>query len=432
MQKYSLQLTDEEKEILAGKQGETMRKALESVVLYGQIFGAEHLAPIGGSVHLVTSFGIPLLKPVFSLVDELIAAGLKTAKPFTVDPRPMDFQNVPVNILEKFIFKKIMYGKQAQYEEQLRKVGLKDDKSFTCTCYVDEVGNIPRKGQILAWAESSAVVYANSVLGARTNRNSGLLELLCGITGRAPVFGLLTDEGRKADWLIEVKTKSLPEAQILGSAIGMKVMEEVPFVTGLTSFLGEELNQRVKDYLKDMGAAAASNGAVGLYHIEDLTPEALELSRGLLKSGYKTYVIDDAELKRVRDSYPLMWKNPAASPKICFIGCPHLSLRQIYEWLEHFETELKSSGKKKLAVTTIMTAAPAVADAFRNDKVSYSRLTGIGARLTSICPLMYMNNPLCAKKAVMTNSNKLRTYTTARYFTDAETARIAVEGGIYG
>jgi hypothetical protein len=432
MQKYSLQLTDEEKEILAGKQGETMRKALESVVLYGQIFGAEHLAPIGGSVHLVTSFGIPLLKPVFSLVDELIAAGLKTAKPFTVDPRPMDFQNVPVNILEKFIFKKIMYGKQAQYEEQLRKVGLKDDKSFTCTCYMDEVGNIPRKGQILAWAESSAVVYANSVLGARTNRNSGLLELLCGITGRAPVFGLLTDEGRKADWLIEVKTKSLPEAQILGSAIGMKVMEEVPFVTGLTSFLGEELNQRVKDYLKDMGAAAASNGAVGLYHIEDLTPEALELSRGLLKSGYKTYVIDDAELKRVRDSYPLMWKNPAARPKVCFIGCPHLSLRQIYEWLEHFETELKSSGKKKLAVTTIMTAAPAVADAFRNDKVSYSRLTGIGARLTSICPLMYMNNPLCAKKAVMTNSNKLRTYTTARYFTDAETARIAVEGGIYG
>jgi hypothetical protein len=432
MQKYSLQLTDEEREILEGKQGEAMRKALKSVVLYGQIFGAKNLAPVEGSVHLVTSFGIPLLKPVFSLFDELIEAGLKTPKPFTVDPRPMDFQNVPANILEKFIFKRIMYGKQAQYEEQLRKVGLKDDKSFTCTCYMDEVGNIPRKGQILAWAESSAVVYANSVLGARTNRNSGLLELLCGITGRAPVFGLLTDDGRKADWLIDVKTTSLPEAQILGSAIGMKVMEEVPFITGLTSFLGEELDQRVKDYLKDMGAAAASNGAVGLYHIENLTPEALELSRNLLKSGYQTYVIDDAELKRVRDSYPLMWKNHAATPKICFIGCPHLSLRQIYEWVEHFETELKSSGKKKLAVTTIMTAAPAVVDAFRNDKDSYSRLTSIGARLTFICPLMYMNNPLCAKKAVMTNSNKLRTYTTARYFTDAETARIAVKGGIYG
>ena len=431
MREYSMQLTGEEKAILEGKQGETMRKALESVVLYGQIFGAQKLAPVEGSVHLVTSFGIPLLKPVFALMDELIAAGLKTAQPFTVDPRPMDFKNVPANILEKFIFKKIMYGKQAQYEEQLRRVGLKDDKSFTCTCYMDEVGNIPRKGQILAWAESSAVVYANSVLGARSNRNSGVLELLCGITGRAPVFGLLTDEGRRADWLIEIKTKSLPEAQILGSAVGMKVMEEVPFISGLNTFLGNDLNQSVKDYLKDMGAASASNGAVGLYHVEGLTPEAVDMSRGLLKQGYRSYVIDDAALKKVYDGYPLMWKNPAAKPKICFIGCPHLSLRQIHEWLERFENELESSGNRKLAVTTIMTAAPAVVDAFRKDEKACSRLAGIGAHLTSICPLMYMNNPLCSKKAVITNSNKLRTYTTARYFTDDEITKIAIRGGIH-
>ena len=433
MQKeYAMQLTGEERAILEGKQGETLRKALESVVLYGQIFGAERLAPVEGSVHLVTSFGIPLLKPVFAIVDELIDAKLKTAYPFTVDPRPMDFKNVPANILEKFIFKKIMYGKQAQYEAQLSKVGLKDDQSFTCTCYMDEVGNIPRKGQLLAWAESSAVVYANSVLGARTNRNSGVLELLCGITGRAPVFGLMTDEGRKADWLIEVKTKFLPEAQILGSAIGMKVMEDVPFISGLADFLGNELNSRARDYLKDMGAASASNGAVGLYHVEGLTPEAVESSRGLLKQGYRTYVIDDAELKKVYDAYPVMWKNPSAKPKICFVGCPHLSLRQIYEWLERFETALSSSGNRKLAVTTIMTAAPGVAAAFRKDQKAYSRLTAIGVRLTSICPLMYMNNPLCSKKAVITNSNKLRTYTTARYFTDDEMTSIAIRGGIHG
>lgn len=431
MQKeYSMHLTEEEKAILEGKQGETMRKALKSVVLYGQIFGAQKLSPIEGSVHLVTSFGIPLLKPVFALMDELIDAGLKTANPFTVDPRPMDFKNVSVNILEKIIFKKIMYGKQAQYEEQLRKVGLKDDKSFTCTCYMDEVGNIPHKGQILAWAESSAVVYANSVLGARSNRNSGVLELLCGIVRRAPVFGLLTDEGRQADWLVEVKTKSLPEAQILGSAIGMKVMEEVPFISGLNVFLGNQLDQRTKDYLKDMGAASASNGAVGLYHVEGLTPEAVDMSRNLLKKNYRSYVIDDAELKRIYDSYPLMWKNRSAKPKLCFIGCPHLSLRQLYEWLERFETELKSTEKKKLTVTTIMTAAPAVVDAFRKDAKASSRLTDIGVHLSSICPLMYMNNPLCSKKAVMTNSNKLRTYTTARYFTDAEIAKIAIRGGL--
>jgi predicted aconitase len=125
-----------------------------------------------------------------------------------------------------------------------------------------------------------------------------------------------------------------------------------------------------------------------------------------------------------------MWKNRFAKPKICFVGCPHLSLRQIYEWLERFESKLKSSGNTKLKVTTILTAAPAVADAFRKDEKAYSRLTGIGAHLTSICPLMYMNNPLCSRKAVITNSNKLRTYTTARYFTDAEITNIAARGGI--
>jgi len=427
---YSMQLTDEEKAILKGEQGEVMRKAMESIVLYGQIFGAKRLAPIEGSIHFVMSVGMPIFKPVVSLVDELIEAGLRTSKPFTADPRPMDFKNVPANFLEKFIFKKLIYGIQAQYEEKLYKIGLKDDKSFTCACYLEEVGNIPLKGQVLAWAESSAVVYANSVLGARTNRNSGLLELLCGITGRVPVFSLMTDEGRMADWLIEIKTKTLPEAQILGSAIGMKAMEDVPYISGLDSLLGNELNHSVMDYLKDMGAAAASNGAVGLYHVEGLTPEAVNMSRGLLKQGYRTYVIDDAELKKVYDGYPVMWKNHLAKPEICFIGCPHLSLRQMYEWLERFESELKATANTKLAVTTILTAAPAVVNAFTKDENAYSRLTGIGARLTSICALMYMNNPLCARKAVITNSNKLRTYTKARYFTDAEITAIAIRGGI--
>ena len=431
MQKeYSMHLTDEERAILNGEQGEVMRKALESIVLYGQTFGAQRLTPIDGGVHFVTSCSLSILKPVFALIDELINAGLKTTKPFTADPRPMDFKNVPANFIEKFIFEKIMYGNQAHYEEQLRKVGLKDDKAFTCTCYLDEVGNIPLKGQFIAWAESSAVVYANSVLGARSNRISGLLELLCGITGRTPVFGLLTDEGRKADWLVEIKTSVLPEAQILGSAIGMKVMEDVPYISGLAAFLGNKLDQRVRDYLKDMGAAAASNGAVGLYHIEGLTPEAADMSRTLLKPGYYSYLIDDAELKRVYDGYPVMWKKPSAKPKVCFVGCPHLSLQQIYDWLERFETELSSAGKTRLAVTTILTAAPAVVDAFRKDAAAYARLQDMGARLSSICPLMYMFNPLCHKKAVVTNSNKLRTYSTARYFTDAKIASVAVKGGI--
>lgn len=100
------------------------------------------------------------------------------------------------------------------------------DKAYTCACYLLEVGNTPKRGEILSWAESSAVVYANSVLGARCNRNSGIIELMGSIAGFVPEFGLLTDEGRKADWIIEIKTTKKPEAQILGSAIGMKVMEK--------------------------------------------------------------------------------------------------------------------------------------------------------------------------------------------------------------
>src|SRR5690554_2889126 len=302
-----MDLTQDEKEVLEGKQGETLQKVMASVVLYGQVFGAKRLAPLDGPVHLVTSFGIPLLTPVFEMMDELIAHGLKSKGAFTVDPRPLDYANVKCSLLEKLVFK-IMYGKQREYEEQLKKVGLKNENAFTCTCYLPEVGNIPGKGDILAWAESSAVVYANSVLGARSNRNSGIIELLCGILGRAPEFGLLTDKGRQAEWLVEVKTSKAPNAQVLGSAVGMKVVEDVPYITGLDQFLGAGLTPDTCDYLKDMGAASASNGAVGLYHVEHITPEAVESQRSLLTKDYRRYVIDDEEIDRVIASYPMMWK----------------------------------------------------------------------------------------------------------------------------
>lgn len=113
----------------------------------------------------------------------------------------------------------------------------------------------------------------------------------------------------------------------MGSAIGLKVMEDVPYIRGLDAFLGGELNEEVKAYLKDMGAASASNGAVGLYHVEGLTPEAVEQGDALLLPDARVYVIDDAELQRVKDSYPLMWKSPDVKPKLAFIGCPHLSHR---------------------------------------------------------------------------------------------------------
>ncbi len=420
-------LTKEQEAILNGQKGETLAKVMKTLVKYGDAFEAEKLVPITSKYnHLVTSFGLKVMSPVYDLMQQLLDADVASEQKFSVDPRPLD-KNVPANFLQNLIFKKFMYTKQDFYEGQLEKLGLMNEKAFTCTCYMDEVGNKPKKGEILSWAESSAVVYANSVLGARCNRNSGIIDIMGSIVGYVPYFGLLTDEGRKATWVVRVQTTKKPEAQLLGSAIGMKVMEDVPYIVGLDKWLGTELNDSACAYLKDFGAATASNGAVGLYHVENLTPEACELGKSLIVPGAKEYIIDDKELERVQKGYPVIWKNPDAKPKLCFIGCPHLSLEQLKDWTEKLETSLKKTGKKKVTIPTVFTAAPGVLEAF--EKTDYApRLKATGVITSYICPLMYMNNPLCKKVPVITSSNKLRTYTSARYYTDGEILDIITGG----
>ena len=421
-------LTAEQQGILDGAKGETMAKVMKTLVMYGEAFGADKMVPVTSEYnHLVTSFGLKMMGPVFDLMQQLIDAGAVSQQKFSVDPRPLD-KNVPANFLQNFIFNNFMYSKQEDYEKQLKALGLVSDDAFTCACYFDQVGNQPKKGDILSWAESSAVVYANSVLGARCNRNSGIMDIMGSIAGFVPSFGLLTDEGRKATWVVKVQTTKKPEAQLLGSAIGMKVMEEVPYIMGLDHWLGGGLFESTCAYLKDFGAATASNGAVGLYHIDKLTPEAVEQGTALIAEGAKEYIIDDAELERVKNNYPVVWKNKNAEPKLCFVGCPHLSMQQLINWTTRVEAGLKTSGLKKVAIPTVFTTAPAVLKEF--EKTEYAaRLKATGVILSYICPLMYMNNPLAGKMPVITCSNKLRTYTTARYYTEDEIVAKITKGG---
>ena len=416
---YKMKLTKEQEEILNGSKGETLAKVMETLVRYGELFGADQMVPVTSEYnHLVTSFGLKALTPVYGLMERLIETGAVSKQKFTADPRPLD-KNVPSNFLQNFIFNKFMYTKQDFYEKQLKELGLMNSDAFTCTCYMDEVGNTPKMGDILSWSESSAVVYANSVLGARCNRNSGIIDLMGSIAGCVPSFGLVKAEGRRADWIIEIQTTKKPEAQLLGSAIGMKVMEDVPYVKGLDKWLGEGLSEDTKTYLKDFGAATASNGAVGLYHIDKITPEAVEQGEALIKDNAKVYVIDDTELKRVYDSYPVVWKDKKAKPKLCFMGCPHMSLNQLITWTERVEESLNKYGNKKVVIPTVFTAAPKVLEAF--NKTPYAeRLKQTGVITSYICPLMYMNNTLCTAMPVITSSNKLRTYTSSRYYTDDE------------
>ena len=380
--------------MLDGAQGEVMAKVMRSLVMYGETFGAEKMVPVTSRYgHTVISFGIGVMKPVYELYDKLLEAGAISKQQFSADPLPLD-PKVPSNLLQDIIFKGIMYSQQKRYEAQLEKFGILGKDAFTCACYLDEVGNKPEKGEVLSWAESSAVVYANSVLGARCNRNSGMLELMGSIAGCVPYFGLLTDDGRRADWIIE----------------------------------GTEITPEVTAYLKDFGAATASNGAVGLYHIENLTPEAKEQGESLIREGAPVYVIDDAELERVKANYPCVWKDLNAAPKLCFVGCPHLTLGQLRDWTENIERELRKNGKSKVTVPTVFTAAPATIKEFQKT-VYAKRLERTGVILSYICPLMYMNNPLSGKMPVITCSNKLRTYTTARYYTEAEILN-KITGGV--
>ena len=154
----------------------------------------------------------------------------------------------------------------------------------------------------------------------------------------------------------------------------------------------------------------------------------MEFGGKLITEEAKVYVIDDAELERVKNNYPVMWKDKDATPKLCFMGCPHMSLQQLKDWTDKVEAGLKEAGNSKVVIPTVFTAAPAVLKEF--EKTEYAeRLKKTGVITSYICPLMYMNNPLCKSMPVITSSNKLRTYTTARYYTDDEILVQITKGG---
>ena len=423
-----MNLTKEQQAILDGEKGDVLARVMKTLVRYGELFGADSMIPVTSEYnHLVTSFGLKALKPVYELMDKLIESENLSTQKFSADPRPLD-KNVPSSFLQDFIFKNFMYSRQNDYEKQLNQLGLMEKDAFTCTCYMDEVGNTPKMGDILSWSESSAVVFANSVLGARCNRNSGIIDLMGSVVGFVPNFGLLTDEGRKATWIVKIETTKKPEAQLLGSAIGMKVMADVPYIVGLDKWLDGKLDDASKTYLKDFGAATASNGAVGLYHVENITPEAVKFGKDIIAEDAQVYVVDDAELEKVYKNYPVIWKNKEAKPKLCFMGCPHMSLNQLIDWTKKVDASLKEAGKTKVCIPTVFTAAPAVLKKFEETEYA-AVLKETGVITSYICPLMYMNNPLSEKMPVITSSNKLRTYTSARYYTDAEILEQITKGG---
>jgi hypothetical protein len=427
-------LTPEEQAILDGSQGAVMAKVLKTIVMHGELFGAKRLADCGGAPHTSLYTGAPWVGPVLDMFEEIADAGLKAFAPYTVNPMAIDLYTVgqdPVKRamqLESFP----LQGRLIGVHTRLGAVPL---NNWSCACYLPEIGNTAEPGTVVTWAESSAVNFGNSVLGLRINRMATGMEMLCAIAGKVPVFGILTDEGRRAKWHIDVRLSEEPHWGALGGAIGAKVIEQVPYLTGVEQWIGMEGGKPdavAVGKLKAMGSATASSGAVGLYHVEDVTPEAIDHGRSLLAEDYQTYVIDDAELARVQDTFQNLWKDPKGDPTAVYIGCPHNTYAETVYWTQKLDAALKAEDREKLAIPVIMASPIVVRDKLLDQHpILYRDMVRAGVQFTNICAPAYQGlKGMADIDRGVTNSNKARFYTRLRLYDDDALVRIAMTGEV--
>ena len=428
---HKMKLTKEEQGILDGKEGETKAKVMKTVVAFGNAFGATKLVKLGGAPHTSLYNAPQFMEPMIKVFEKCADEGLKSYAPFTVNPRPYDLYNVQNSPHDMaMVFEG--YPLQPRLEYVLMRLGARDFNSRSCMCFLPEIGNKPEPGTMVAWAESSATNFGNSGLGIRTNRLACGMELMCALVGKAPYFGLMTDEGRMATWVIDVKTTKEPDWGVLGAAIGIKVTEDVPFIVGIDKYFGGEITGENMHKLKAMGASTAANGAVGLYHVENVTPDAKEKGRKLLAKGYKTYVVDDKEIKRIYDEFPNLWGKKDAKPTRLFLGCPHNTYHEVVTWGRMITEELKKRGQDKVALPIHMFVSIPVRNHVLDDHPVLVRdMKRAGMNFTNMCTLMFTGlKGFGEREFPVTNSNKTRKYSSTRYFPDDVLLEIAMTGEI--
>ena len=430
--RHKMKLTKEEQAVLDGKDGEEKAKLMKILVAFGNTFGAEKLVDLGGAPHSNMFIGAEYMKSMIKMLDKCAKAGLKSYAPYTVNPRPYDVYNVQNNPKDMTM---IYEGYKLQWDLDYVHVrlGAPDLNYRTCACYLDEIGNAPEPGTYVAWAESSAVNYGNSVLGIRTNRNGAGMDLIQAMLGKAPLFGLMTDEGRMAKWLVEVKTSKEPDWGAIGTAIGRKCVEDVPYVTGLDKYFKDgKVTADNLHLLKAMGSATASSGAVGLYHVEGVTPDAKQKGKKLLAKGYKTYVIDDKEQARIISTFPNLWPKKNADPTAAFIGCPHNTYYEVIKWGKLVTEALDKAGKTEAAIPVYMFMPNKVRDrAIEENGELISKMKRAGMHATNMCGVSYAGMKGFSERVRgVTNSAKTRNYSTIRYFPDDVLVKIIVTGKI--
>jgi len=330
-------LTEDEKEMLIGKKGNAVKKSMEILVALGEIYGAEKLIDVT-SVQIAGVSYDNLGDAGLEFLSEMAKDG-KVKVLTTLNPAGMDLENyATLGISEDFAVK------QKLVIEAFTKMGVIP----TCTCTPYLIGNNPHFGENIAWSESSAVSYANSVLGAKTNREGGPSALASAITGKTPEYGLHLEENRNAKIKIklEVEIKGTHEFGALGKVIGEKVKAKPVLITGIKKATIEEL--------KSFSASIATYGGAAIFHIEGITPnktpvpsEEIIINKNEIEKAIKEMTMDDCEVDFVS------------------VGCPHASINEIAKIAELIK------GKKVTKEFWITTARPTKRIA---DSAGYSKI----------------------------------------------------------
>ena len=370
-----MELTRDQQAILDGCEGVVMSNCLRTLVEYGRAFDAPRLVPIK-SAHLTGSFKIFFYTAYYDIVRQLVEAGIRVKVPTTLNPRP-GYDYAPQN--------RIVFRSQKWHEEQLEALGV--TPNYSCVCY--HGANVPEFGDILGWAESSAIIYANSVIGARSNRNSIMVDICQAVTGLTPEFGYLLDENRRGDVLVRLDIDKM-DAPALGFLVGRIAVDRNPVLTHYPFSAAE---------LKNMGAAMASSGGVTMFGVEGLTPEAPDLDTAFRgREPAETVTITQRDLDSVRAERSLQ----RHASQIAF-GCPQMTLEEVTEISRHFVG-------KKIRKPVSFHVMPDAADEFSQTEL-YQEVLNAGVHVHRHCPLAGLSLRIgIGNKDVLTPSGKLYYY----------------------
>jgi len=297
-------LTKEEEAMLDGEAGEVKERLFRLLARLGDIYGAEKMIPVG-SVQVAGVSYKSIGEPGTAFLEDMASKDAKAQVLTFLNPAGMDLEDY-----EELGFPKDFAKNQLRIINAFKQMGIVI--TSTCTPYL--AGNLPRFREHIAWSESSAVSFSNSVIGARTNREGGPSALAASICGRTPEYGLHLWKNRQPTIKVHVDAELsyTSDYGALGYLVGKKVKNKIPFFTGI-----KEANT---DHLKSLGAAMAASGAVALYHIENLTPESDLVDTDVAE----TITI---EQKDIAETYETL--SPGKKPDIVILGCPHASLREI-------------------------------------------------------------------------------------------------------